>query len=93
MCIDPTRCEWFLDNRISIHFGEDKTKSILFASKGKIKKAPKLNIAYKIYKFLTPALRKLLRNALIQPHFDYAPPACYPNLTPKNEKQNSNHAK
>ena len=26
-------CEWFVDNRLSIHFGEDKTKSILFASK------------------------------------------------------------
>ena len=23
-------CEWFLDNKLSIHFGEDKTKSILF---------------------------------------------------------------
>ena len=24
-------CEWFVDNRLSIHFGEDKTKYILFA--------------------------------------------------------------
>ena len=40
-------CEWFVDNRLSIHFGEDKTKSILFASKRKIKKVPKLNINYK----------------------------------------------
>ena len=31
-------CEWFVDNRLSIHFGEDKTKSILFASKCKIKR-------------------------------------------------------
>ena len=23
-------CEWFVDNKLSIHFGEDKTKSILF---------------------------------------------------------------
>ena len=23
-------CEWFIDNKLSIHFGEDKTKSILF---------------------------------------------------------------
>ena len=37
-------------NRISIHFGENKTKSILFASKRKIKKLPKLNISYKIIK-------------------------------------------
>ena len=25
-------CDWFLNNKLSIHFGEDKTKSILFAS-------------------------------------------------------------
>ena len=43
-------CEWFVDNRLSIHFGEDKTKSILFASKRKIKRVPKLKIKYKIYK-------------------------------------------
>ena len=30
-------CDWFVDNKLSIHFGEDKTKSILFASKHKIK--------------------------------------------------------
>ena len=23
-------CEWFIDNKLSIYFGEDKTKSILF---------------------------------------------------------------
>ena len=23
-------CEWFIDTKLSIHFGEDKTKSILF---------------------------------------------------------------
>ena len=34
-------------------------------------------------KFLTPALRRLLCNALIQPHFDYASSAWYPNLTQK----------
>ena len=39
--------EWFVDNRLSIQFGKDKTKSILFASKLKIKKVPKLNINYK----------------------------------------------
>ena len=31
-------CEWFVNNRLSIHFGEDKTKSILFVSKRKIPK-------------------------------------------------------
>ena len=37
-------CEWFVDNKLSIHFGEDKTKSILFTSKNKIKKVGKLSI-------------------------------------------------
>ena len=129
-------CEWFVDNRLSIHFGEDKTKSILFASKRKIKRVPKLKIKYKNIQtkqhskvtylvcildetmsgepmalkvinkinsrlkflhrkntFLTPSLRRLLCNALIQPHFDYALSAWYSNLIQKNEKQNSNHAK
>ena len=39
-------CDWFVDNKLSIHFGEDKTKSILFASKRKIKKLQKLEILY-----------------------------------------------
>ena len=39
-------CE-FVDNRLSIHFEKDKTKSIIFASKRKIKTVPKLNINYK----------------------------------------------
>ena len=30
-------CEWFVDNKLSIHFGEDKTKPILFTGK----KSPK----------------------------------------------------
>ena len=34
-------------------------------------------------KFLTPALRRLLCNALIQPHSHYASSAWYPNLTQK----------
>ena len=37
-------CNWFLDNKLSIHFGEDKIKSILFASKRKIKSARTLNV-------------------------------------------------
>ena len=39
--------DWFVDNKLSIHFGEDKTKSILFASKHKIESARKLNVKYK----------------------------------------------
>ena len=119
-------CEWFVDNRLSIDFGEDKTKSILFASKRKIKRVPKLKIKYKNIqikqhskvtylgfildktlsgesmalkvinkinsrlkflhrknKFLTTALRRLLCNALNQPHFEYASSAWYPKLTEK----------
>ena len=37
---------WFVDNKLSIPFGEDKTKSILFTSKHKIKKLQKLEIIY-----------------------------------------------
>ena len=40
----------------------------------------KLKFLYRKNRFLTPALRRLLCNALIQPHFDYACPAWYPNL-------------
>ena len=39
-------CEWFVDNKLSIHLVEDKTKCILFGSKLKLKKARKLNIMY-----------------------------------------------
>ena len=119
-------CDWFVDNKLSIHSGEDKAKSILFASKFKNKNTKKLNIKYRDIQikqhskvkclgclmdetmsgeamtlnviheinnktkflyckndFLTPTLRRLLCNALIQPHVDYACPAWYPNLTKK----------
>ena len=105
--------DWFVDNKRSIHFGEDKTKLVLFGSKFKRKniktfhlkyghiqiierskvkylgcildetmsgEAMALNIANRINnelkvfycknKFLIPALRHLLCNALMQPHFD-----------------------
>ena len=117
-------CEWFVDNRLSIHFGDDKTKSILFSSKHNLKKGNQINIVYKnniikqhskvpylgcildetlsgesmalkviqkinmklrfLYrknKFLTPLLRRMLCNAIIQPHFDYACLVWYSNLT------------
>ena len=119
-------CEWFLDNKLSIHFGEDKTKSILFATKHRKKKASNLQIKYKdidikqhskvtylgcifdeslsgesmalkvinkingrlkfLYRknrFLSYPLRRLLCNALIQPHFDYACCSWYSNLNKK----------
>ena len=40
-------CDWFVDNKLSIHFGEDKTKSILFASKQRAKNIHQLDIKYK----------------------------------------------
>ena len=122
-------CEWFVDNKLITHLGEDKTKCILFGSKHKLKNAGKLNIMYNrieikqyskvtylgclldetmsgesmalktikkinqklkfLYRknrFLTPELRRLLCNAIIQPHFDYACSAWYPNLTQKLKK-------
>ena len=39
-------CDWFVDKKLSIHFGEDKTKSIFFTSQHKIKTIKKLNIKY-----------------------------------------------
>ena len=39
-------CDWFVNNKLSIHFREDKTWSILFTSKCKIKKLQKLKILY-----------------------------------------------
>ena len=37
---------WFIDNKLSIHFREDKTKCISFASKQKTKHAGKLEISF-----------------------------------------------
>ena len=30
-------CQWFIDNNLSVHFGEDKTKSILFSKRRGLK--------------------------------------------------------
>ena len=35
---------WFVDNKLSIHFGEDKTKTILFSSINRSKNAYKIEI-------------------------------------------------
>ena len=51
----------------------------------------RLKCLYRKNKFLTPALRRLLWNAL-SPYFDYALSFWYPNLTQKM-KNNPNHAK
>ena len=48
----------------------------------------RLKFLHRKNKFLTPVLRRLLcNNALIQPHFDYASSAWYPNLTQKMESK------
>ena len=116
-------CDWFVDNKLSIHFGEDKTKCILFGTKHRLNKVNSLEIKYgeihiKQYhtvtylgclldetlsgesmalkvinkinsrlrflyrknRFLSPPLRRLLCNSLIQPHFDYACSVWYPKL-------------
>ena len=39
--------DWFMDNKLRIHFGDDKNKSILFSSKSKTKKVSLLNIQHK----------------------------------------------
>ena len=123
------RCEAhvFTEN-VSIHFGEDKAKSILFGSKHKIEKSKPLNIQYNDFKikqysrftylgcisdetasgesvainvinkinsrlrflyrqdrFLNFPLPRLLCNAMIQPFFDYACNAWYPNVNKKIE--------
>ena len=31
-------CDWFVDNKLSLNFREDKTKSILFSSESKVTK-------------------------------------------------------
>ena len=47
----------------------------------------KLKFLYRKNRFLSPELRRMLCNALIQPHFDYACPVWYPNLTEKMKKK------
>jgi len=116
-------CDWLVDNKLSIHLGDDKTKCIVFGSKHKLKNIRELNIKHGVLKikqhskvsylgcilddnlsgesmanyalgkingklkflyrkqqYLNYSLRRLLINALIQPHFDFACLAWYPNL-------------
>ena len=40
-------CDWFVGNKLSINFDEDKTKSILFGSKHKVRSERKLDMKYK----------------------------------------------
>ena len=43
-------CEWFIDNKLSIHFGEEKTKSILFGTKRQLKNPKNLTLNMAILK-------------------------------------------
>ena len=38
--------DWFVGNKLSVHYGQDKTKSILFGTKRKLRNAKVLNIVY-----------------------------------------------
>ena len=42
-----TLCDWFVDNKLSIHFVENKMKSILSSSRRNLKLVKELNIRYK----------------------------------------------
>ena len=39
-------CDWFVDNKLSIHLGENKTKCILFGTKYRLNKVSSLDIKY-----------------------------------------------
>ena len=42
-----TLVDWFVDNKLSVHFCEDKTKSILFSPKHRSKSIGQIDISYK----------------------------------------------
>ena len=52
-------CGWFVDNKLSIRFGDNKTKSILFASKRRAKNIGKLNVKIKRNKYKTTSTSKI----------------------------------
>ena len=42
-----TLVDWFVDYRLSVHFGEDKTKSILFSPNHRSKSIGQIDISHK----------------------------------------------
>ena len=48
----PTLVHWFVDNKLSIHFDEDKTKSILFSPKHRSKPIGHIDSSYKYVRIL-----------------------------------------
>ena len=61
--------------------GEPMTLKVINKINGNLKFLYRKNI------FLPPGLRRMLCNALIQPHFDYACSAWYPNLNVKLKRK------
>ena len=39
-------CDWFVNNKLSVHFGENKTKCMLFGTKRRLNKVSSLDIIY-----------------------------------------------
>ena len=39
-------CDWFIDNKLSVHFGEEKTKSVLFGTKWQLRKQREFYFKY-----------------------------------------------
>ena len=66
--------------------GESMAHKVISKANARLKFLPRKN------KYLTPDLCRLLCNALIQPHFDFACSAWYSNLS-KKLKNNSNFTK
>ena len=69
---------YILDNDVS---GESMAYRVLNKISGR------LNFMYRKQSFLNPKLRRMLCNALIQPHFDYACSAWYTNLDKNSTKK------
>ena len=63
-----------LDNTLS---GKDMAEKVLEKVNGRLK------FLYRQSKYLNKRLRRMLCNTIIQPHFDYASSAWYPNLNKK----------
>ena len=43
-------CDWFVKNKLSIHFGEEKTKTILFGTNWKLRNIRELDIRHGMYR-------------------------------------------
>ena len=78
----PSLCDWFVDNKLSVHFGQDKTKSILFGTKHKLRNAEALNIVYN-------GTEIFISNALIRPLSDYACTAWFSKLSKRLKLRHS----